>query len=76
MLFDVWGGTVTTASRMESTSLPGRLQVDAATRDLLGGAYALEERRLEVKGLGQMTAFLVVDADKSAAAAGADGVVA
>jgi adenylate cyclase len=63
MLFDIWGGTVTTASRMESTSLPGRLQVAAATRDLLGGTFALEERRLEVKGLGHVTAYLVVDTD-------------
>ena len=61
MLFDVWGSTVTMASRMESTSVPGRLQVAPTTRDRLGGTYTLEERHLEVKGLGQMTAYLVND---------------
>ena len=67
MLFDVWGGTVTMASRMESTSVPGRLQIAPTTRDLLAGTYALEERHLEVKGLGQMTAYLVDDADELSA---------
>ena len=67
MLFDVWGGTVTMASRMESTSVPGRLQIAPTTRDLLAGTYALEERHLEVKGLGQMTAYLVNDADELSA---------
>jgi adenylate cyclase len=67
MLFDVWGGTVTTASRMESTSLPGRLQVASTTREMLGGAYALEERRLDIKGLGLVTAYLVADAEELSA---------
>jgi guanylate cyclase len=70
MLFDVWGGTVTMASRMESTSVPSRLQIAPTTRDLLAGTYALEERRLDVKGLGQMTAYLVADADELWAAGG------
>jgi adenylate cyclase len=71
MLFDVWGGTVTMASRMESTSVPGRLQIAPTTRDLLAGTYALEERHLEVKGLGRMTAYLVNDAHELSAAPGA-----
>lgn len=71
MLFDVWGGTVTMASRMESMSVPGRLQIAPSTRDLLAGTYAFEERHLEVKGLGQMTAHLVKGAEEVAAPAGA-----
>jgi class 3 adenylate cyclase len=71
MLFDVWGGTVTMASRMESTSVPGRLQIAPTTRDLLDGALALEERHLEVKGLGRITAYLVNTADELSASPGA-----
>jgi adenylate cyclase len=65
MLFDVWGETVTTASRMESTSLPGRLQIAPATHKLVGDRFRVEARELEVKGLGRMTAYLVVDEEGS-----------
>lgn len=69
MLFDVWGSTVTMASRMESTSVPGRLQIAPTTRDLLAAAYRFEARHLDVKGLGQMTAYLVTDPDELSARA-------
>ena len=58
--YDLWGNTVNTASRMESTSLPGRIQVSPATQEALHDRFVLEERELmECKGLGQiMTHFL------------------
>ena len=59
ILFDLWGGTVNTASRMESSGVPGRIQVAASTRDLAGDAFAFEERTLDIKGLGQTTAYVV-----------------
>jgi adenylate cyclase len=59
ILFDLWGGTVNTASRMESSGVPRRIQVAASTRHLAGSAFAFEERTLDVKGLGQTTAYLV-----------------
>ena len=58
--YDVWGDTVNTASRMESHSLPGRVQVSAATRALLGDRFAFEPRgSIEVKGKGMMETFFL-----------------
>jgi adenylate cyclase len=59
ILFDLWGDTVNLAARMESSGLPGRIQCAPATRDLLGARCAFEARQVEVKGIGQMTAYLV-----------------
>ncbi|HJU52669.1 MAG TPA: adenylate/guanylate cyclase domain-containing protein [Acidimicrobiia bacterium] len=44
MLFDVWGETVNTASRMESSGLPGRIQLAPSTKELIGDRYRLDER--------------------------------
>jgi class 3 adenylate cyclase len=44
---------------MESSGVPGRIQVAASTRDLLGDRFALEPREVEVKGLGRLGTFLV-----------------
>ncbi|MFN0126882.1 MAG: adenylate/guanylate cyclase domain-containing protein [Verrucomicrobiales bacterium] len=58
--YDVWGDTVNTASRMESSSLPWEIQVSAATAALLGPGYTLETRGLvPVKGAGSMETFLL-----------------
>jgi class 3 adenylate cyclase len=53
--YDLWGNTVNTASRMESTAGNGRIQVSAVTHELLKEHFVLEERELiECKGLGPM----------------------
>jgi guanylate cyclase len=62
ILFDLWGDTVNTAARMESSGVVGRIQLAASTRALLGADIALEERHLDVKGLGSMTTYLATDA--------------
>ena len=53
--FDIWGDTVNTASRMESHGEPGRIQVTAATRELLKDRYAFARRGpVEIKGIGKI----------------------
>ena len=62
ILFDLWGDTVNTASRMESAGTPGRIHVAASTHALLGDAYSFEKlEAIEVKGLGRMTTYLLVE---------------
>jgi class 3 adenylate cyclase len=52
-IYDVWGDTVNTASRMESTGVPGRIQVNRDTYERLAGAFEFEHRGIvDVKGKG------------------------
>jgi adenylate cyclase len=59
-VYDVWGDTVNTASRMESQSVPGRIQVSAATRIALGDRFTFETRGMtEIKGKGMMETYFL-----------------
>jgi class 3 adenylate cyclase len=58
--YDLWGDTVNTASRMETSGVPGCIQVTERTRDLLGERYLFQERgRIQVKGKGEMPTYLL-----------------
>jgi adenylate cyclase len=59
ILFDLWGGTVNLAARMESSGLPGRIQVTESTHALVDGSHPFEERQVDIKGLGAMTTYLL-----------------
>jgi class 3 adenylate cyclase len=60
-IYDLWGDTVNTASRMEAHGLPGRIQVTEATYERLRDRYRFEERgEIEVKGKGRLPAYLLV----------------
>jgi guanylate cyclase len=57
-IYDLWGDTVNTASRMESHGLPGKIQVTARVAAALGDAFPVEARgTVEVKGKGPMETF-------------------
>ena len=59
-LYDLWGDSVNTASRMESHGLPGEIQVSAATYKLLDGKFTFVDRGLiEVKGKGTMQTYFL-----------------
>jgi adenylate cyclase len=59
LLFDLWGDAVNLASRMESSGVPGRIQISAETRALLGDLADVESREMEVKGFGHQTTYLI-----------------
>ena len=59
-IYDLWGDTVNTASRMESHGLPGRIQVTSATKQRLQDKFLFESRgTIEVKGKGEMITYFI-----------------
>ncbi len=59
-IYDLWGDTVNTASRMESHGLAEEIQVTEATCRFLRDRYDLVERgTIDVKGKGPMQTFLL-----------------
>jgi class 3 adenylate cyclase len=62
-IYDVWGDTVNIASRMESTGVPGRIQVTAAVEERLRHAFEFEARGLtEIRGKGPMPTYFLIGA--------------
>jgi class 3 adenylate cyclase len=60
-IYDLWGDTVNTASRMESLGVPGCIQVTARTHQRLRDGYRLERRGpIQVKGKGEMITYLLL----------------
>jgi len=59
-IYDLWGDTVNTASRMESHGVPGRVHVTEATFAALDGMFEFEARgEIDVKGKGMMRTYLL-----------------
>jgi class 3 adenylate cyclase len=59
-IYDVWGDTVNTASRMESHGAPGMIHVTDAVHARLAGKYEFVARgEIDVKGKGRMTTWFL-----------------
>jgi class 3 adenylate cyclase len=60
-IYDLWGDTVNTASRMESHAQSGTIQVTPSTYDRLYKRYELRPRgTIDVKGKGPMSTYLLI----------------
>jgi guanylate cyclase len=60
--YDVWGDVVNTASRMESHSEVGRIQISDSTYELVCQEFTFEPRdSINIKGKGEMTTWFLLD---------------
>ena len=60
-IYDLWGDTVNSASRMESHGMPGQIQVGEGAHGRLRDRYSFDDRgEIEVKGKGRRRAYLLV----------------
>ncbi len=74
-IYDVFGDTVNTASRMESNSEPMRINVSDKTYEILKGKFDFEEREpVEVKGKGIFQMYFLNPPAKSADEEGANEI--
>lgn len=59
-IYDLWGDTVNTASRMESLGVPDCIQVTADTYERLNYKFIFEKRgTIQVKGKGEMVTYFL-----------------
>lgn len=58
--YDLWGATVNLANRMQSSGLPNRIHLTAATGELLRDKFHITDRgTVECKGIGQVRTCLL-----------------
>lgn len=60
-IYDLWGDAVNVASRMESTGIPGQIQVTDNVYDRLKDRFIFQKRgNILIKGKGEMTTYFLV----------------
>jgi len=61
-VYDLWGDTVNTASRMESHGEGGLIQITRETHELIAGHFVCEPRgTIEVKGKGELPVWYLLE---------------
>ena len=61
-IYDLWGDAVNTASRMESHSAGGSIQITEATYNLIQEEFVCDPRgTIQVKGKGEMPVWFVIE---------------
>ena len=65
--YDIWGDTVNTASRMESTGEAGKVNISAATYQLIKNHFACMPRgKIAAKGKGDVDMYFIENANNRA----------
>lgn len=65
IIYDLWGDTVNTASRMESHGRAGEIQITEATKKRIDDEFECEKQAdIEVKGKGKMAIYTVKSSNK------------
>ncbi len=60
LTYDVWGDTVNLAARLESSSVPGRIQISREVKDAIAESFEFEARgAVEIKGMGPVETWLL-----------------
>jgi len=60
--YDIWGGTVNIASRMESNGTPGRVNISATTYEIIKDKFDCSYRgKIFAKNLGELDMYFVDD---------------
>ena len=67
--YDIWGDTVNTASRMESSGQPDRINISAATYELVKDYFDCEYRgKIDAKGKGALDMYFLLRIKRELAA--------
>jgi adenylate cyclase len=58
--YDIWGDAVNTASRMESSGIPGQVNISGTTYDLIKDRFSCSHRgKVDAKNKGQIDMYIV-----------------
>ncbi len=58
--YDIWGDAVNTASRMESSGIPGMVNISGSTYDLIKGHFKCSHRgQIQAKNKGEIDMYIV-----------------
>lgn len=58
--YDIWGDAVNTASRMESSGIPGKVNISGSTYELIKGKFECSYRgKIQAKNKGEIDMYIV-----------------